>query len=134
MLKVFDIAASAMQAQSQRLNAVASNIANAESASSNAETGYRAKQVVFQTTMLDAKTQSAGVKVANVQEDQSPLRPVYNPGHPLANDKGYVFMPNVNPVSEMADMLSSSRAYQMNVDVMNSAKTLSQKALQIGTE
>lgn len=123
-----------MQAQSQRLNVVASNLANAESASSNAETGYRAKQVVFQSVMMDQKNTTAGTKVAQVVEDQSPLRPVYSPGHPLANDKGYVYMPNVNPVSEMADMLSSSRSYQMNVDVMNAAKTLAQKSLQIGTE
>jgi flagellar basal-body rod protein FlgC len=131
LLSIFNVASSAMAAQSQRLNTVASNIANAESATGPDGKAYRAKHVVFSTEPVDASG-SAGVKVNSVIEDPSAPRLVYDPKHPMANGDGYVAMPNVNPVDEMVDMISASRAYQNNVETLNAAKTLLQKTLTIG--
>jgi flagellar basal-body rod protein FlgC len=133
MFKVFDIAGSAMSAQSQRLNVVASNLANADSATSANGQPYRAKQVVFQTTPLSSKQPNvAGVKVSRVIEDPAPPRLTYDPKNPLADANGYVTMPNVNPVEEMVNMISASRSYQTNADMMNAAKTMLLKTLQLG--
>ena len=133
MFKVFDIAGSAMSAQSQRLNVVASNLANADSATSANGQPYRAKQVVFQTTPLSNKQPNvAGVRVSRVIEDSAPPRLTYDPKNPLADANGYVTMPNVNVVDEMVNMISASRAYQNNAEVMNTAKALMQKTLAIG--
>jgi flagellar basal-body rod protein FlgC len=130
---VFNIAGSAMTAQSQRLNAVASNLANADSATSSTGQPYRAKQVVFSATPLGGSgSGSAGVKVAGVIEDPSPMRMMFDPKHPLANAQGYVAMPNVNVVEEMVNMISASRSYQNNADMMNTAKTLLMKTLTLG--
>lgn len=119
-----------MGAQSQRLNAVASNLANADSATSSNGQVYRAKQVVFQAVPVGGNAE--GVRVSQVVEDAAPPRMVYQPASPLADAKGYVAMPNVNPVEEMVNMISASRAYQTDVDVMNAAKTLLEKTLTIG--
>lgn len=133
MFKVFDIAGSAMSAQSQRLNVVASNLANADSAVSANGQPYKAKQVIFQTTPLSAKQPNvAGVRVTRVIEDQAPPRLIYDPKHPMADGNGYVTMPNVNPVEEMVNMISASRSYQTNADMMNAAKTMLLKTLQLG--
>lgn len=130
---VFAIAGSALSAQSMRLNVVSSNMANADSAASSSGPAYRAKQVVFTAMPLDKAGQVAtGVKVTDVIEDPSPMRIVYNPNHPAADAKGYVTMPNVNPVDEMVNMISASRAYQANADVMNTAKNLLMKTLSLG--
>jgi flagellar basal-body rod protein FlgC len=126
LFNIFNVSGSAMSAQAQRLNTVASNLANADSASSATGQAYRAKQVVF-----DAGG-GTGVKVQQVVEDASPLKQVYDPKHPMADDKGYVAMPNVNVVDEMVNMLSASRSYQTNVETMNSAKALLMKTLTIG--
>jgi flagellar basal-body rod protein FlgC len=134
MLKIMDIAASAMSAQQQRLGTVASNLANVDSASSNATQGYKARRVVFALDQQGNDPTAQGVKVASVVEDQRPMKATYQPGHPLADDKGYVYMPNVNPVEEMTDMMSASRTYQINADVMNAAKQMAQKALALGSE
>ncbi len=131
LFNVFNVAGSAMTAQAQRLNVVASNLANADSAVSANGQPYKAKQVVFTATPVGAG-ESDGVRVAGVVEDPSPMRQVYEPKHPLADDKGYVTMPNVNVVEEMVNMISASRSYQNNVDVMNTAKTLLLKTLTIG--
>ncbi len=120
-----------MAAQSQRLNVVASNLANADSATSSTGQVYRAKQVVFAATP-QTPDGAVGVKVQQVVEDASPPRMVYDPNNPLADGKGYVAMPNVNPVEEMVNMISASRDYQTDVDVMNAAKVMLQKALTIG--
>ena len=122
---------SALNAQTIRLNTTASNLANADSATSSADTTYRAKQVVFKTLSLGSNVDK-GVKVAAVVEDQSPLRTVYDPKHPMANADGYVTYPNVNPVYEMVNMISASRSYQNEVDVMNTTKALLQKTLTLG--
>jgi flagellar basal-body rod protein FlgC len=132
LLNVFDIAGSAMTAQSQRLNAVASNLANADSATGPDGKAYRAKQVVFSSVPL-AGDAGAGVRVTGVLEDPSPAKQVYNPQHPLANTQGFVSMPNVNVVDEMVNMISASRSYQNNVEIMNTAKTLLLKTLQLGS-
>ncbi len=131
LFNIFNIAGSAMTAQSQRLNVVASNLANAESASGPDGQPYKAKQVIFETTAVAGQT-GQGVKVGAVVEDTSPMRVMYNPGHPMANEQGYVTMPNVNPVDEMVNMISASRSYQNNVDVLNTSKTLLLKTLTIG--
>ncbi|MCL6556165.1 MAG: flagellar basal body rod protein FlgC [Burkholderiales bacterium] len=134
LFNVFNIAASALTAQSQRLNVVASNLANAESATSANGGPYRAKQVVFQAIPLSGAglSQGAAVVVREVVEDPSPLRRVYDPRHPAADRDGYVTYPNVNVVDEMVNMISASRSYQNNVDVMNTAKTMMLKLLTLG--
>jgi flagellar basal-body rod protein FlgC len=130
LFNIFNVSGSAMSAQAQRLNTVASNLANADSATSASGQAYRAKQVVFQAVPLEAG--GTAVKVAQVIEDPSPLKQVYDPKHPMADDKGYVSMPNVNVVDEMVNMLSASRSYQTNVETMNAAKTLLLKTLTLG--
>ena len=131
LFNVFNISGSAMSAQSQRLNAVASNLANADSATSTNGTPYKAKQVVFEA-MPSSSPDANGVKVLKVIEDSSPPRVVYDPKHPLADEKGYVTMPNVNVTEEMVNMISASRSYQDNVETMNAAKTMLLKTLTIG--
>ncbi len=131
LFSVFQIASSGMTAQSQRLNTVASNIANAESAAGPDGKAYRARQVVFSAQPVDAAG-SSGVKVSAVIEDPNPPRKLYDPRHPMADGDGYVSLPNVNPVDEMVNMISASRAYQNNVDTLNAAKSLLQKTLTIG--
>ena len=128
---IFQIAGSAMAAQSQRMNTTASNLANADSVSGPDGQPYRAKQVVFE--MAPANGQGiGGVRVARVVEDPSPLRLQHDPKNPLANADGYVAMPNVNVVEEMVNMISASRSYQANVEVLNTAKTMMLKTLTIG--
>ncbi len=130
-LGIFDIAGSAMTAQSQRMNVTASNLANAESVAGPDGKPYRARQVVFE--MAPAAGEAiGGVKVARVIEDQSPLRMVHDPKNPLANADGYVSQSNVNVVEEMVNMISASRSYQANVEVLNTAKTLMLKTLTVG--
>lgn len=131
LFNIFNIAGSAMTAQSQRLNVVASNLANVDSATGPDGKPYRAKQVVFSTDPV-AGQPGEGVKVAAVVEDNSPMKVVYDPKHPMADARGYVTMPNVNPVDEMVNMISASRSYQNNVDVMNTSKTLLIKTLTLG--
>lgn len=131
LFNVFNVAGSAMAAQSQRLNVVASNIANAESTDGPDGKPYRAKQVEFMAAAMGSKS-ATGVKVTRVIEDTSAPRKMYNPAHPKADDKGYVDMPNVNVVDEMVNMLSASRSYQTNVDTLNAAKSMLSKTLTIG--
>lgn len=131
LFNIFTVAGSAMTAQSQRLNVVSSNIANADSTTSSTGQPYRAKQVVF-SAMPVAGAEASGVQVKQVVEDASPPKLVYEPNHPLADEKGYVAMPNVNVVEEMVNMISASRSYQTNVDTMNAAKTLLLKTLTLG--
>ncbi len=131
VLDVFTIAGSALTAQSARLNAVASNLANADSVAGANGQPYRAKQVVFAATPVGNEG-GQGVRVTQVVESAAPLRLTYDPKSPHANEQGYVSMPNVNPVEEMVNMISASRSYQTNAEVMNTAKTLLLKTLAIG--
>ncbi|WP_407315830.1 flagellar basal body rod protein FlgC [Pseudomonas sp. nanlin1] len=142
LASVFNIAGSGMSAQTTRLNTVASNIANAETVSSSLDQTYRARHPVFATVFQQAggsdslfQDQSAagrGVQVTGVVEDQSNLEARYEPNHPAANKDGYVYYPNVNVVEEMADMISASRSFQTNAELMNTAKTMMQKVLTLG--
>ena len=136
MFRIFDVPGSAVSAQSQRLNVVASNLANADTVAGPDGAAYKARQVVFQTTMLGVAGQqdaAAGVRVSTITEDQSPGRKVHDPKNPSADAQGYVTYSNVNPVEEMVNMISASRSYQNNVDVMATAKSLLLKTLQLGT-
>ena len=130
LFNIFSIAGSALTAQSARLNAVASNLANADSVVGADGQPYRAKQVVFKATPVEGG--GIGVRVTQVVDSAAPLRMMYDPKNPAANEQGYVSMPNVNVVDEMVNMISASRSYQNNVEVMNTAKSLMQKTLAIG--
>ncbi|WP_373388090.1 flagellar basal body rod protein FlgC [Pseudomonas alcaligenes] len=144
LASVFNIAGTGMSAQSTRLNTISSNIANAETVSSSIEQTYRARHPVFATVFesslegdrgslfADQDQAGRGVQVLGVVEDQSSLTPRYEPNHPAADDKGYVYYPNVNVVEEMADMISASRAFQTNVEMMNTAKQMMQRVLTLG--
>ncbi|MCY7306014.1 MAG: flagellar basal body rod protein FlgC [Rhodoferax sp.] len=131
MFSIFGVSGSAISAQSQRLNVVASNLANADAVAGPDGKAYKARQVVFQTTPVGAES-ALGVRVSAVQESNEPMRKVHNPSHPMADAQGYVTHSNVNPVEEMVNMISASRSYQNNVEVMNTAKTLLLKTLQMG--
>lgn len=131
-LPIFDVAGSAMQAQSVRLSTVASNLANANTIAGTAEGAYRAKMPLFQTETIPSKPELAGVRVAEVQESTAAPTRRYDPGNPLANEQGYVFAPEIDPVAQMVDMISASRSYQANVEVFNSAKELAVATLNMG--
>ena len=131
LLGTFDIGTTGLVAQSVRLNLIASNVANAETAVSADGQPYRARHVVFQSYMRPASV-GTGVKVARIVESDAAPRMEYRPGHPLANEQGYVTMPNVNPAEQMVDMVSASRAYQLNVELMNTSRQLMLKTLDLG--
>jgi len=131
MFSIFNVSGSAISSQAQRLNVVASNLANADAVAGPDGKGYKARQVVFETVAMGSDA-AAGVKVSGIQESQEALKRVYNPSHPSADTDGYVTQSNVNPVEEMVNMISASRSYQNNVEVMNTAKTLLLKTLQMG--
>jgi flagellar basal-body rod protein FlgC len=138
LLGIFNVSGSAVSAQSQRLNVVASNLANADTVAGPDGSAYKARQVVFQTLPMQeagSHVQSgtaAGVTVSTVTENQTPGRRVHDPKHPQADADGYVTYSNVNAVEEMVNMISASRSYQNNIEVMNTAKSLLQKTLQLG--
>lgn len=131
MLSIFNVSGSAISAQAQRLNVVASNMANADAVAGPDGTAYKSRQVVFKTVLMGSDG-SAGVKVSDIRESQQPFRKTHDPSHPMADAEGYVTHSNVNPVEEMVNMISASRSYQNNVEVMNTAKTLLLKTLQMG--
>ena len=135
LMNVVHVASTAMMAQNTRLNVISSNLSNQDSV--NAETGepYKAKQAVFEaitqdySQMRNPSLVQGGVRVSKVVESDAPLRREFMPGHPNADESGYVSMPNVNPVDEMANMLSASRAYQDSIQIFQTAKTLMQKTI-----
>jgi len=131
MFSIFSVSGSAVSAQSQRLNVVASNMANADAVAGPDGQAYKARQVIFETVPMGSDAAS-GVKVREVIESNAPMRKVHNPTHPLADAQGYVNQSNVNTVEEMVNMISASRSYQNNIEVMNTAKTLLLKTLQMG--
>ena len=134
MMNIFNVSGSAASAQSQRLNVVASNLANADTVAGPDGQAYKARQVTFQTQLVGAQNDptTAGVKVSSITEDQTAGRRVHDPKHPSADADGYVTYSNVNPVEEMVNMISASRSYQNNIEVMNTAKSLLMKTLQMG--
>jgi flagellar basal-body rod protein FlgC len=137
--KIFDIAGSGLSAQSVRLNTVASNLANADSVSGDPATVYKARHPIFQAVQqqvqgassLDNQSEAA-VRVSGIMESQAAPQMRYDPGNPLANAEGNVYAPNVNVIEEMTDMISASRAYQDNVEVMNTSKDLMLATLKLG--
>lgn len=134
LFNIFDIAGTGMSAQSLRLNTTASNLANADSVSSSVNEVYRARQPVFSAVLDEAQQgyKQGSVQVHGVVESQAPVRSEYNPTHPLANEDGYVFHSNVDPITEMANMMSASRSYQNNVEIANTSKQLLLRTLQLG--
>ena len=133
---IMGLASTALNAQMTRLNATASNLANASTASTTEEGAFRAKRVVFKALLEKEMTHEAapyvgGVKVDHMEDDPTPVRRVYEPGNPMANEEGYVFMSNVSEVSEMVEMMAASRSYQNNVEVVNTARQLMMRTLDI---
>jgi flagellar basal-body rod protein FlgC len=139
LLDVFDVSGSGMAAQSLRLNTTASNIANAESVAADPADTYRARYPLFQARLDSAisgqgsgSQSSTAVSVPAIIESDKPLSLRYEPDHPYANDQGYVTYPNVSVVEEMANMISASRSFQLNVEVLNTAKSLAERVLSLG--
>ena len=135
LFHVFGISGSGMSAQSVRLNLTASNLANSESVASRPEDAYRARHPVFRAALEEAgspRDGGAGVRTAGVVESSAETEARYAPGHPLANEDGYVFESNVNAIEEMANMISASRSYQQNVEVLNTSKELLMRTLRLG--
>ncbi len=132
--KIFDVAGSAMSAQSVRLNTISSNLANADVVSTTPEGAYRARQPVFAAVLDRFNPDPASAKVRVVGINESTAEPFrhYEPGHPQADDEGYIYRSNINVVEEMANMISASRTYQANVEVMNTAKRLVLNTLRLG--
>jgi len=135
LFNVFDISATGMSAQSVRLNTTASNIANADSVSSSIDDTYRARHPVFAAALQKAaagQNESVGVDVLGIVESNKPLNVEYSPEHPMADEQGYIYKPNVNVVEEMTNMISASRSYQTNIQLAESAKNMLNKTLQLG--
>lgn len=137
LFNVFDISGSGMSAQSVRLNTTASNIANADSISSSVDKTYRARHPIFAAEMQKAaagqnSSPSVGVEVLGIVESDRPLNVEYSPNHPMADKDGYIYKPNVNVIEEMTNMISASRAYQTNVQLAESAKSMVSRTLTLG--
>jgi flagellar basal-body rod protein FlgC len=136
LFNIFDIAGSSLSAQSLRLNTTASNMANADTVSSTPEQAYRARQPVFGAVLNelggDPDESQAAVKVLRIVESRAPVRGQYEPNNPLADARGYVYTSNVNPIEEMANMISASRSYQSNLEVINTSKQLMMRTLTLG--
>ncbi|MFT6051731.1 MAG: flagellar basal-body rod protein FlgC [Halioglobus sp.] len=135
LFQVFDISATAMSAQSVRLNTIASNLANAAVVSSSPEEAYRSRHPVFSTAFdsFMSDPEALGVKVNGVVESTVEPRKEYSPGHPLANGEGFIYRSNVDSVQEMTNMISASRSYQSSVEAMNTTKQLIMRTLTLGT-
>ncbi|NRB25152.1 flagellar basal body rod protein FlgC [Shewanella sp.] len=135
LFNIFNVAGSGMSAQSIRLNTTASNLANADSVSSSVDKTYRARHPIFEAEMAKASHQqqsSPSVVVKGIVESDAPLLKEYSPNHPMADGDGFIYKPNVNVMEEMANMISASRSYQMNVQVADAAKSMLQQTLRIG--
>lgn len=133
---IFDITGSGMMAQSVRMNTTASNIANANSVSSSIDQTYRGRHAVFAAALSDAQRMqnddSVGVKVLGIVESDAPLNVEYSPNHPLADENGYIYKPNINIMEEMANMISASRSYDTNVQTADAAKQMVMRTLRLG--
>ena len=133
-MDIFKVSASALEAQKHRMNTIASNMANAQSTRSADGGPYKKKQVIFETMPIKSNSsgQLEGVTVSGVVEDSKPPIVVYDPGHPDADEKGYVSMPNINVIEEMVNMMMALRAYEANVKAFNTSKGMYSKTLEIG--
>ena len=133
LLANFKISGSAISAQSMRLNTTASNMANADTVASSEKEAYRARETVFKSYMFDqSRPAESGVQMTGVVNSTAPVKQKYDPQNPLANEQGFVFGSNVDTVEEMVNMLSSSRSYQNNVEVLNTSKELLIRTLSLG--
>jgi len=139
LYNVFDLAGSGMRAQTLRLNATSSNLANAGNVANNPEDVYRAKHPVFAAMMMNDtdslsfdSTSPTGVQVLDIVESDAPALKRYQPDHPMADEEGYTYASNVNAIEEMVDMLSAARSYQNNIEVLNTTKELLLGTLRIG--
>ncbi|SDK19756.1 flagellar basal-body rod protein FlgC [Ferrimonas sediminum] len=136
--QIYDIAGSSLAAQSLRLNTVASNLANADSAAASADQAYRAVKPVFRAVYEQVnqagQVPGASVEVAAVVNTDAPVEMRYEPNHPYADDKGFVAYSNVNPVAEMADMMAATQSFEASVNVMNRARSMQQGLLQLGSK
>ena len=133
---IFGIDGTALNAQLVRMNATASNLANAGTAAGTEAEAFKAKRTVFKALVDDNLTNAGapyvgGVKIDRMQDDASPIKPISDPSHPLANAEGYIYPSNVNEVTEMVEMMASSRSYQNNVEVVNTAKQLMMRTLEL---
>ncbi|OOZ41497.1 flagellar basal body rod protein FlgC [Solemya pervernicosa gill symbiont] len=134
LFNVFDVSGSALSAQSVRLNTVASNLANADNVATTPEEVYKPRQPVFSAILdsMNPNQAAKGVRVDGVVESQADPLMKYDPGNPLANEQGYVYSPDISTVEEMSNMISASRSYQNNVEVMTTSKQLLMRTLQLG--
>ncbi|KAF1698805.1 flagellar basal body rod protein FlgC [Pseudoxanthomonas suwonensis] len=131
-LPIFDVAGSALQAQSVRLSTIASNLANADSVAASPEAVYKPLEPVFQAQASGTDPALTGVRVREIAQSEAPPIRRYEPGHPLADADGYVFAPDVDPVAQMVNLISASRSYQAGVEVINTAKELAVATLTMG--
>ena len=135
LFNIFDVAGSGLSAQTTRLNVTASNVSNAQSVASSPESAYKARNPVFAAAFEDAfqtNNESAGVRTLGIVENNAEHPKRYEPGNPLADGEGYVYLSNVNPIEEMTNMMSASRSYQNNVEVINTSKELLLQTLRLG--
>ena len=136
LYSVFDIAGTALNSQLVRMNTTASNLANASTVAKTEAEAFRAKRPVFKALVKDEFTNAGfpylgGVKVDQVVDDPTPIRSIYDPGNPSADEKGYVYLSNVNEMQEMVEMMAASRSYQNNVEVVNTARQLMMRTIEI---
>ena len=131
-LPIFDVAGSALSAQSVRLNTIASNLSNADSIASSPEAVYKPIEPVFQAKALNADGSLTSVQVKEITQSDAPPIKRYEPGHPMADKDGYVYAPDVDPVAQMVNLISASRGYQAGVEVLNTAKELALATLTMG--
>jgi flagellar basal-body rod protein FlgC len=132
---VFKVSASALEAQRQRMNVIASNMANVHSTRTDEGGPYRRKDVLFSATAVESDSDTlAGVKIVDVVADSTPFKTVYDPGHPDADKDGYVSMPNINIIEEMVNMMMASRAYEASVSAFNMSKAMFLKTLELGRQ
>jgi len=133
---IFGIAGTALNAQMTRLNATASNLANADTVAGSDAEAFRAKRPVFKALLTQEMTHAGaphvgGVKIDHMTQTDTPIQPIYDPSNPLADANGYVYPSNVNEVTEMVEMMAASRSYQNNVEVVNTARQLMMRTLEI---
>jgi len=131
-LPIFDVVGSAMQAQSVRMSTIASNLANADTVASSADTAYRPIEPIFKAHKHHDDVSLTGVRVKEISHSDTPPIMRYEPGHPLADDNGYIYAPDVDPVAQMVNLISASRSYQAGVEVLNTAKELAMSTLSMG--
>ena len=131
-LPIFDVAGSALQAQSVRLNTIASNLANADTTASTADAAYKPIEPIFKATKVSGRSDLNSVDVLSIEQSTKPALKRYEPGNPLADADGYVYAPDIDPVAQMVNLISASRGYQANVEVLNNAKELALATLMMG--